>query len=364
MVEYVALGLGLSYILYLVWERFEIARLRRYFHHVIHVNGIRGKSSVARMIGHGLNNNGIRTFTKVTGTTPSTIDPDGNEVPIRRLGPANIREQIRAMRWAKKAMADVLVVECMAIKKEYQALTQEKILQSDITVITNVRIDHQEEFSADKKHIAASLAKTIPFLGKLVVNEETEQYFSEYALIQGAEVIVAKNKIAADNVDFYEENIALAVKVMELFNISSNAALDSLIGYPKDVGAVSVYQHKQGFYVNAFSVNDAESLLETYHKVLPKVGDKPLTIIINNRSDRPLRAREHLELIKRLKPESVIVAGGFYRYFKKNLPDITVVCFKNEAELDREFVFGMGNIYRKGYQIINYFQKKGTKIYG
>ncbi|MFA5466451.1 MAG: poly-gamma-glutamate synthase PgsB [Candidatus Izemoplasmatales bacterium] len=364
MIEYIALGLGFLYILYLVWEHFEIARLRRSFHHIIHVNGIRGKSTVARLIGHGLRGNGLRTFTKVTGTMPAIIDPDGNEKIVKRLGPANIREQIRTMRWAKKAMADVLVIECMAIKKEYQALTQEKILKADITVITNVRADHQEEFTADKEKIAASLAKTIPFLGKLVVNEETKPYFTEYALSQGAEVIVAQNGITANNVDFFDENIALAVKAMELFDIPFKKALDSLSGYPRDIGAVSIYRHDNGFYVNAFSVNDAESLLETYQKTLITVGDKPLTIVINNRSDRPLRAREHLNLIKQLTPKTVFVAGGFYGYFKKNLPRVEVKRYNNETELNQEFVFGMGNIYRKGYQIINYFQKKGNKIYG
>src|SRR3989442_1283603 len=50
----------------------------------IHVNGIRGKSSVVRLIAAGLRQGGIRTWAKVTGTLPRLVDENGNDVPIVR----------------------------------------------------------------------------------------------------------------------------------------------------------------------------------------------------------------------------------------------------------------------------------------
>ena len=59
----------------------------------IHVNGIRGKSSVVRLVAAGLRGGGVRTVAKVTGTTPNIVDEHGNDIPIIRGTPANIIEQ-------------------------------------------------------------------------------------------------------------------------------------------------------------------------------------------------------------------------------------------------------------------------------
>ena len=49
----------------------------------IHVNGTRGKSSVARLIAAGLRESGLRTCCKTTGTLPQMILPDGSEFVVR-----------------------------------------------------------------------------------------------------------------------------------------------------------------------------------------------------------------------------------------------------------------------------------------
>ena len=46
----------------------------------IHVNGIRGKSSVVRLIAAGLRESGLKTFAKTTGTIPRIINEKGNDV--------------------------------------------------------------------------------------------------------------------------------------------------------------------------------------------------------------------------------------------------------------------------------------------
>ena len=364
MIEYVALVLGLGYIGYLVHEHFATNKLRSSFRHIVHVNGIRGKSTVARLIGAALSASGIRTFTKVTGTKPVIIDGDGNEKPIKRLGPANIREQLRTMRWAKKDHAEVLVIECMAVKAEYQALTQQRLLQADMVVITNVRVDHREEFGDDLDNIAKALANTIPQAGKLFVPETQSEYFRAGAKALETEVITVKTEIGDTRVDMFSENVAVALKVAEAFDIDKDAALAAMKGYRRDIGAFSIYQTDTTIFANGFSINDSESIREAYGKVRQLVGEKPLTVIINNRTDRPLRAREHLLLLKQLAPQAVFVAGGFYALFKNKLRGIEVKRYRHIEQLQQEFVFGIGNIRKYGYEIIEYFQTKGTVFYG
>ncbi|WP_235933465.1 hypothetical protein [Corynebacterium qintianiae] len=59
----------------------------------VHVNGIRGKSTVTRMIGGMLRAQGFTTIAKTTGTYACVIDHEGTEHPIKRVGPPNINEQ-------------------------------------------------------------------------------------------------------------------------------------------------------------------------------------------------------------------------------------------------------------------------------
>ncbi|MDN6259239.1 MAG: poly-gamma-glutamate synthase PgsB, partial [Corynebacterium sp.] len=61
----------------------------------VHVNGIRGKSTVTRMIGGVLRESGKTTISKTTGTYACVIDSQAGERPIKRTGPANINEQYR-----------------------------------------------------------------------------------------------------------------------------------------------------------------------------------------------------------------------------------------------------------------------------
>lgn len=76
-----------GYLVWLLGEAYINRRARRSFRHVIHVNGIRGKTTTCRLIDACLRQAGFRVFTKTTGTDPIYIDTAGVEHPIRRRGP-------------------------------------------------------------------------------------------------------------------------------------------------------------------------------------------------------------------------------------------------------------------------------------
>ena len=67
----------------------------------IHINGIRGKSSVTRLIGKILREANIKTFTKTTGSSARLIDHTGKEHLIRRRA-ANIIEQLSIIKKISK----------------------------------------------------------------------------------------------------------------------------------------------------------------------------------------------------------------------------------------------------------------------
>jgi poly-gamma-glutamate synthase PgsB/CapB len=100
------------------------------------------------------------------------IDRTGAESPIFRRGAATINEQIDIVGQWVNSEVRALVIECMAVKPLYQKYSQEYIVRSDITIITNVREDHQEEMGETLEQIADSLSTTIPRGGILITAED------------------------------------------------------------------------------------------------------------------------------------------------------------------------------------------------
>ena len=101
-------GACLAWLGWLVVEQRRARRHRAALAHVVHVNGIRGKSSVSRLIDAGLRAGGRRVLTKTTGTDARVIGVDGVDTKLRRLGPARIGEQLRIIRRARFRSCDVL----------------------------------------------------------------------------------------------------------------------------------------------------------------------------------------------------------------------------------------------------------------
>ena len=144
----------------------------------IHVNGIRGKTSVTQLVAAMLRKAGIRTLAKTTGNEPVLIYPDGHEEIISRRGPPRIQEQIQFIKKAAKLNVGAVVAECMALDPQLQLVSEEQMIKSTLGVITNVRPDHLEVMGWDLDDIAESLSQSIPRDGMLVTGDP--KYFNYF----------------------------------------------------------------------------------------------------------------------------------------------------------------------------------------
>src|SRR5699024_185032 len=114
----------------------------------VNVNGIRGKSTVTRLITGIIKEAGYKTIGKTTGTSARLIYWDtAEEEPIKRSpeGP-NLHEQKMVVKRASQLEAEALVSECMAVNPDYQIIFQDKLLQANIGVIVNVLEEHMDVF--------------------------------------------------------------------------------------------------------------------------------------------------------------------------------------------------------------------------
>jgi len=286
----------------------------------IHVNGTRGKSTVTRLIAGAFREAGYRTFAKTTGASPRLILPDGAELELARCSSPNIAEQLEIVDFAARNGAEVLVIECMAVMPELQEASQESIVRGTCCVITNVRLDHQDQMGETLEEIAWSLAGVAPVNGVLVTGEQDEALvgvLAGRALSVGASVVQASPAEAPSAEEFgrdeWPDNLALALKVAALHGIDRETALEGMRRAPTDPGALFAvelaFPELPIKFVNAFAANDYTST-EAICRRFNGTGTEPLFLLVNVRGDRVRRSQDLVKLISTaLQPAGVFLIG-------------------------------------------------------
>ncbi|MFW5981082.1 MAG: poly-gamma-glutamate synthase PgsB [bacterium] len=357
--------------------------------YIIHVNGIRGKSSTTRMIHGGLNAAGYKTIAKTTGTEPRLIYSDGQEEEIIRHGIPRIIEQARIINRLKNKDIDVLVLECMAISPEMQWISEKKLIQASITVITNVKYDHEDKMGETLEEIASTLALTIPKNGHLVTaSKKFLSKFTEIAQSNNTKVHQVGNLSLELKKHFqypvFTENVACALKVCNLFNIDHDVAIKGMSKTNTDPGSLHFFKAPSGdyntYFINSFAANEYESTLKTW-EIWEKwydfscYQDLPLIGIFNNRMDRSYRLKDFQKIITALDFNKLFVTGHAPIYLLKrfafqhhdinklNIDQIEGQLANLTAYYQSDILlFGFGNTKSQGLKIIEYFTKVGEEL--
>ncbi len=309
-----------------LWEMGRHRLTRRRVPVRIHVNGSRGKSSVTRLIAAGLMAGGVRTLTKTTGSAARVILPDGRESPVRRRGAPNIREQLRIFRRAAAEKAEVIVLECMAVRPDLQWICEHRIVGATIGVITNVRPDHLEAMGPRIDDVAKSLAGTVPMNSLLITAEDVfADYLAEVSHIQGSQFIksdpdsVSAEELAPFKYVEFAENLSLALAVCEAAGVKRSIALKGMYEVKPDIGALVPMcwretgpdgMERRVDFVNLFAANDPESTAFVWdHLNLPDHEDEAIAVI-NIRADRMRRSKDLAPLFgKRIRAAHYAVIG-------------------------------------------------------
>ncbi len=274
----------------------------------IHINGTRGKSSVTRLIGAGLRAGGIKNIVKVTGTFPRLILEDGTETYIHRKSSANIIEQLSIVKFAALRKVDALVMECMALQPQYQTITEKKMIHSNLSVMTNVRLDHTDVMGHTLPEIAETLGRTIPknehlFTSENVIPHTLKKMADKRNTVShfiGSDTVTLEEMQGFSYIE-HRDNVALALSVCQHLEIDRDTALKGMYTAVPDAGALMCYRveafKKQLFFYNAFAANDPDSTLMVWQKIRDEIGFVGVSIVLlNTRHDRLDRARQLAEM--------------------------------------------------------------------
>ncbi|MFD4406192.1 poly-gamma-glutamate synthase PgsB [Nocardia sp. NPDC058499] len=302
----------------LFYWRISVRRHHKRLHQLdlrLHVNGIRGKSTVTRLLAGVLREGGYVTVAKTTGSAARVIGPYGTETPIFRRGAANINEQIDVVAEHIDRNVEALVIECMAVRPLYQEYSQDYMVRSDITVITNVREDHQEEMGETLEQIADSMSVTIPRGGVLITAEDRphlRERLRKRAEERGSTLVYA-DPAGIDDEDMrgfdylqFKANVAVGLAVARLAGVGRQAALDGMWKSVPDIGVVRLRSYdirgKSVLWVPMFAANDRESVVLTFATLQAQFPPGATVVgILNNRRDRGRRA----ELFAHLVPDDL-----------------------------------------------------------
>ena len=354
----------------------------------IHVNGTRGKSSVTRLISAGMREAGFSVLGKTTGSDPRILDLQGKDRKIHRLQKPSIGEQVRFLRYFGQFRPGAIVLECMAVQPQYQWITEQRMVKSTHSVITNARLDHVEEMGHRLKDIAMSLSNTIPYHGNLFTAEQHRlDVFKEVAAKRDTKVqavtddgVSHEDMLGFNHIE-HPENVALSLAVCESLGIPRDQALTGMRKAQPDPGALRVWDLElDGNHfslVNAFAANDPQSTKTIWNMIKnhPSLEYDHICAFLNTRSDRVSRSSQLLELIiKELQPDSLFVRGDRLERFEK--PYFSKVKGRVEQFSENEsagifakkllsqkgntLIFGIGNIVGSGFQILDELKKYRT----
>jgi poly-gamma-glutamate synthase PgsB/CapB len=358
----------------------------------IHVNGSRGKSSVTRLIAAALREGGIRTVGKVTGSKPRLILPDGSEEPIVRLGPPSIWEQIVVLDRARREGAQAMVMECMAVRPDLQAVTERHIMRSTIGVITNVRPDHLDVMGPTVEDVAVALSSTVPRRGTAVLGDP--RYSEPFGRVAGARGTALKigraEDVPAQAMQGFaylehEENVATVLETTRTLGIPDDVALRGMYKALPDVGVCSGWTFRHGGcdmeFHNIFAANDIESTVTVWRKLrldrTPEGSPHRTVALLNLRGDRVDRSALFADAVeKAIRADHYLLVGGItagvLRRFETKVPSARLsslgtadpgLVFDRIAEVcgGRARIGGAGNIGGMGHRILDFVSRKAEE---
>lgn len=364
-----------AYAAFLTWEAARARRDRAKLRHVIYVNGTRGKSTVTRMIDAGLRGMGCKVLCKTTGTIPLCIHVDGREEVVERTAPANIREQLTFLHMAAEEGADVLVIECMALDPLLQRISSRRMLRADVGVITNARIDHTDVMGQTREEILNCLMEMLPKRGSVFTAErdlfgQIERCCAK--LDSTVELARPEQAAGLEALDF-PDNTALGLCVCRaLTDGTDEQLLQAIAQFRPDPYALSVHQLGELRLVNALSANDVESTLRILERYHGGEGER-LILLINNRADRPARARDMARLCWQIRPDEVWLLGEQQKALaalcKRGRPDLRVCRFAKADELPlteaaqtQTLLLAVGNIKNEGVRLVERAKRDMTAV--
>lgn len=250
------------------------------------VTGTRGKSSLVRLIHHGLISCGLKAYSRITGVLPRSLEPTRTRI-ISRTSPASYRE---ILWWLSTIPSDAqaIVLENSAVSPELQPAAM-NWLNPTLTVITNTRPDHQDSWGYSPSSARQAIMKGVSPDAPAISGEDTP--------------------------DYLEGNISLAMKALELSGV--NVACEVLVSLGPDIADFGIFGADDDLTACAFSANDTLST----EMLFASTGwaCEHTTLLYHHRPDRRARLKVFTQWIAARNWRDVVFTSQGHSFFMRTL---------------------------------------------
>ena len=338
------------------------------------VNGTRGKTSTARLIAAALNEAGMRTVCRTTGSEAVMVMPDGSTAPVIRKKAARITELIAFVRLCVRQEARCMVVECMALSEENQRTVADSLILPTHVVFTNSYVDHVPEQGITEEQVAWTLARSIHKGCQVFC---TEDYYGRYCEEKGAACnkvdILDYEKMGIESgVPVHNQNFSLAVAVCATLGVNAKTVLASASKAQGDVGLLKDITCPGGaLLIPDFSVNDIHCMQESIDAALERYPGRKLNLVFNSRADREYRILLIGKVLENRsdRMENVYCVGSYPLKVKRYLSrrsrcPVLALSDEKMSEIminagENEMFLGIGNIKGSGEALIERLSQGG-----
>ena len=323
------------------------------------VNGTRGKTTVTRIIAYSLQESGIKTVARTSGSSLEVIHSDGRVEKIERKRNARILEMLPFFRTAVKEEAQAVVIECMALQEENQKTIADTLVRPTIVVMTNTFIDHVPEMGKTLAETSWVLSRSVP---KDAVLYTTEDYYQDYHFksIKAEECPPPP----PGSIPIHPSSWAIAKKVLSDLGTKEETICSAIKKIPPDIGLLKeIRGRNNSILIPSFSVNDRECMGKTIKEEMEGHPGMKTVVVFNNRKDREHRIKllkEALCEIEGGKRPSVAVIGDYkgkvsFYFNRRNidaLPSSVEELATRIKEESNTLFIGIGNIKGDGEKLI------------
>lgn len=257
------------------------------------------------MVAGALREGGYRTVAKTTGSEARILDEEGAEWEIVRHAAATLLEEREVLEETWSPGLQAIVVECMAVRPDLQEADARLFVRPTLSLLTNVRFDHQEQMGWTLPAIARSLARGFLPGGRILTAESAEDVLPvlrDEADARGASFVavgedfVGEEEWKGADPFTFRANVALALAAALELGVDRTTALQGILGAAPDPGAAKGYRAEfRGrllVFVDLFAVNDLPSARANIARARAWAGEEiDWVILLNNRLDRQERVR-------------------------------------------------------------------------
>lgn len=245
------------------------------------VTGSRGKSSVVRLLHRAFLASGLCCRSRETGLIPRELTNQGETVILRPSG-----SHVQEMKWWLETLprdTEAIVMENSAVEPEFQSLCA-RWLKPVVTVLTNLRPDHQAAWGNDESHVLQALAPALPPGGTVVLPSELASRADVAALAE-------KKKLALISVTDHERpsthvslNRSLALATCRTLGFDEELCCSAMMDLEDDAGDFSLLHVGQSQLAFGFAANDVVSSEQLFQGL--NWNRSETTVLYNHRRDR------------------------------------------------------------------------------